>query len=180
MAKKDFDVEEFKRLVEGLHREQDKIEQMEPADKTSYLEERSKLKELFRDEGVKHFPVILKASTAGTLETLLRETERLIGNTYRIHIVDYGVGPVTEGDMHNALQTGAVIFGFDVPCQHAVVKGAFTEGCCIRLYKVIYKFLEDMENYVHDARRELEMEQEQHHHRHPHHTLCKKPIVIVG
>jgi translation initiation factor IF-2 len=62
-----------------------------------------KLKEVYRDEDVKHYPVILKASSAGTLETLLTEAEKVVGqNNYRISIIDYSVGPVTEGDMTNA------------------------------------------------------------------------------
>lgn len=74
---------------------------------------------------MKHFPIILKASSAGTLETLLQEAEKVVGtNNYRISIIDYSVGPVTEGDMSNAQQTGAVIFSFDVPCAPMVTKSA--------------------------------------------------------
>ena len=36
--------------------------------------EREILKEAFRNEEVRHFPIIIKASTAGVLETLLTET----------------------------------------------------------------------------------------------------------
>lgn len=62
-----------------------------------------KLKEVYRDEDVQHFPIIIKASQAGVLETLLKETEKVLGpNNYRINIIDYSVGPVTEGDMTNA------------------------------------------------------------------------------
>ena len=44
---------------------------MEDDEKEKYQEDRLKLKEVFRNEDVKHFPIIIKASTAGTLETLL-------------------------------------------------------------------------------------------------------------
>jgi translation initiation factor IF-2 len=46
--------------------------------------------------------MIIKASTAGTLETLLQETDKLIKGIYRINVIDYSVGPITEGDMNNA------------------------------------------------------------------------------
>lgn len=59
-----------------------------------------KLKELYRGEDIKHFPLVIKASSAGVLETLLKEAEKVVGsNNYRISIIDYSVGPVTEGDM---------------------------------------------------------------------------------
>ena len=48
-----------------------------------------KLKEVFRDEDIRHFPIILKASTAGVLETLLSETDKLIKGMYRVNIIDY-------------------------------------------------------------------------------------------
>jgi len=76
---------------------------------------------------------MLKASSAGTLETLLKEAEKIVGqNNYRISIIDYSVGPVTEGDMTNAAQTGAVILAFDVPCAPLVVKAAQNQGVIVR------------------------------------------------
>lgn len=93
---------------------------MDDQEKAKYTEEKMKLKEVFRDEDIKHFPIILKASTAGVLETLLTETDKLIRGLYRVNIIDYQVGPITEGDLTNAAQTGAVVFGFDVPCNPMV------------------------------------------------------------
>ena len=61
-----------------------------------------KLKEVYRGEDIEHFPIIIKASTVGTLETLLKETEKHIKGTYRINVIDYAVGPITEGDLNNA------------------------------------------------------------------------------
>ncbi len=48
-----------------------------------------KLKEVFRDEEIKHFPIIIEASTAGVLETLLSETDKLIKGLYRVNVIDY-------------------------------------------------------------------------------------------
>lgn len=93
---------------------------MDEDEKLKYNEEKLKMKEIFRDEEVKHFPLIIKASTAGALETLLKETEKFVKGIYRINIIDYGVGPITEGDMQNARSSGAVILGFDVPASPVV------------------------------------------------------------
>lgn len=76
---------------------------MSPQELAKYEQERMKLKEIYRDEDVKHFPIIIKASSAGVLETLLKESEKIVGtDNYRINIIDYSVGPITEGDMTSA------------------------------------------------------------------------------
>ena len=132
---------------------------MDEDEKAKYREEKMKLKEVFRDEDIKHFPIILKASTAGVLETLLTETDKLIKGLYRVNVIDYQVGPITEGDLSNAAQTGAVIFGFDVPCNPMVQRSAESQSVSIHQHKLIYKYVEDIENYVHDVRREIQEEE---------------------
>lgn len=51
---------------------------MDEEEKLEYSVEKQKLKEVFRSEDIKHFPIIIKASSAGTLETLLKEAEKVI------------------------------------------------------------------------------------------------------
>lgn len=123
-AKKEFDKEEFKKIVSDLQSEKQKLNEMSEQEKLKYQEEKLKLKEVFRDEDVRHFPIILKASTAGTLETLMQEVEKVIKGIYRINVIDYSVGPITEGDLSNASSTGGVIFGFDVSCNPIVTKSS--------------------------------------------------------
>ena len=123
-AKKDFDKEEFKKIVSDLQNEKQKLNEMTEQEKLKYQEEKLKLKEVFRDEDVRHFPIILKASTAGTLETLMQEVEKVIKGIYRINVIDYSVGPITEGDLSNASSVGGVIFGFDVSCTPIVTKSS--------------------------------------------------------
>jgi translation initiation factor IF-2 len=75
--------------VAELQAEKAKMKEMDEEEKAKYTEEKMKLKEVFRDEDIKHFPIILKASTAGVLETLLTETDKLIKGIYRVNIIDY-------------------------------------------------------------------------------------------
>ena len=42
--------------------------------------------------------------------------------------------------------------GFDVPCSPVVTKTAESAKVVIRQHKIIYKFLEDITNFVHDAK----------------------------
>jgi translation initiation factor IF-2 len=122
---------------------------MTPEERKKYLDEKNQLKEIFRTEDLmyKHYPLIIKASSAGTLETLIHELDKRFRNSSTLQLIDYGIGPISEGDMANAVKTEAVIFGFDVGCHPPVEKKASPEGCCIRLHKLIHKFEEDIENY---------------------------------
>ena len=63
-----------------------------------------------------------------------------------------GVGPLSEKDLNEAHQIGAVIFGFDIlapPNISGRIEGA---GISVHLHKLIYKFQEDLENLVHDIK----------------------------
>jgi Translation-initiation factor 2 len=100
--KLDYDREEFKKIIGDLKEEKEKLEIMDEEERKQYQEEKLKLKEVFRDEDVKHYPIIIKASTAGVLETLLKETDKFIKGIYRVNVIDYSVGPITEGDLSNA------------------------------------------------------------------------------
>eukprot|EP00347_Sterkiella_histriomuscorum_P003228 403365101 len=156
---KQFEQDEFKKILHNYQEEQKKREAMSPVEQARYDQERQKLKEVYRDEDVKHFPIMIKASQAGVLETLLKEAEKVVGtHNYRINIIDYSVGPVTEGDMNTALQTGAVIFGFDVPIAPVVSRTAESIGVCVKQHRIIYKFLEDVEHFVYDANTKIQEE----------------------
>ncbi len=54
----------------------------------------------------------------------MQEVEKIIKGIYRINVIDYSVGPITEGDLSNAASTGGVIFGFDVSCNPVVSKSS--------------------------------------------------------
>jgi translation initiation factor IF-2 len=71
-------------------------------ERSEYEEERFKIKEQLRNEDIKMFPIMIKSSTAGSLETLLKEAKKLLKGMYRIEIIETGVGPVTEGDINLA------------------------------------------------------------------------------
>jgi translation initiation factor IF-2 len=70
------------------------------------------------------------------------------------------VGPITEGDLSNAIQTGAIILGFDVSCTPMVTKSAEAQGVIIHQHKLIYKYVEDVENFVFDVRRIIQEDQD--------------------
>ncbi len=52
-----------------------------------------------------------------------------------------------------------MIFGFDVPCNPIVTKSAEAQNVSIHQHKLIYKYVEDVEFFIHDVRREMQEEQ---------------------
>lgn len=89
----------------------------------------------------------------------MTETEKVIKGIYRINIVDQSVGPISEADLNNATDTGATIIAFDVPCHPTVQKRAEPLGVVVRMHKIIYKFIEDIENFATDVKVEMDVEQ---------------------
>ncbi len=150
--KKQYDIEEFKRIVKDFRQEKEKVEGMDPEEREKYLEDKNQLKDILRpdseEKGMKHYPLIIKASSAGTLETLITEVEKIMGDHHSLQLIDFGIGAITEGDMQNAATSGAVIFGFDVGIHPPIEKKAASpEGVCIRLHKLIGRFIDDIQNY---------------------------------
>ena len=95
---------------------------MEPLERDKWLQDDADLKDILRPEkAIKYYPVIIKASSAGTLETLIREVENF---SPHLHLIDYGIGPISEGDLQNASVLGAVIFGFNVGLHPSIEKKA--------------------------------------------------------
>jgi translation initiation factor IF-2 len=62
------------------------------------------------------------------------------------------VGPISEADLSHAQTTGALILAFDVPCSPMMEKKAEAQGVTVRLHKLIYSFIEDVQDIVHDVK----------------------------
>eukprot|EP00349_Pseudokeronopsis_sp_Brazil_P010299 CAMPEP_0202979142 /NCGR_PEP_ID=MMETSP1396-20130829/85370_1 /ASSEMBLY_ACC=CAM_ASM_000872 /TAXON_ID= /ORGANISM="Pseudokeronopsis sp., Strain Brazil" /LENGTH=117 /DNA_ID=CAMNT_0049718427 /DNA_START=504 /DNA_END=857 /DNA_ORIENTATION=- len=106
--------------------------------------EKQQMREMFSGQTVQMYPVIIKAPSAGVLETLLAESQKILKGKYRVQIIDSSVGAVNETDITSAANSGAIIIGFDVKCNPLAQKIASGSGVKIRLHKIIYKFLEDL------------------------------------
>jgi len=76
-AKREFEVEEFRRMLVEYREERRKVEAMSKEEREVYMREREQVEEVLRpDMEMKEYPMIVKASTAGTLETLLNAIEK--------------------------------------------------------------------------------------------------------
>lgn len=144
------------KVHENLEKERHELEQMDEDEFLQAQAEKAKLKALFRqdDDDFKSYPLIIKANQAGSLETLLMESSKIIGQHYQVSILDSGVGPISEADISQATSTGAIIIGFDVPCSQPNAKKAEALGVPVRVHKLIYKFMDDLNDIVHDVKLE--------------------------
>lgn len=111
---------------------------------------RATLEELFaryKSGEAKELSLILKADVRGSLEPIVNSLGDL-GKQQKditLQILHAETGNVTESDVMLAAASNAIILGFNVEADQASRHLAETEGVSIRLYKVIYRMLEDVE-----------------------------------
>lgn len=94
---------------------------------------------------VKELSLIVKADVQGSLEALRSSLERLSTDKVYVNIIHGGVGAVSETDVNLAIASDAIIIGFNVRPDTTARKAAEREGVEIRLYRVIYEVIDDIE-----------------------------------
>ncbi|HQO43642.1 MAG TPA: translation initiation factor IF-2, partial [Bacillota bacterium] len=106
------------------------------------------LEELFNQiqEGkVKELNIILKADVQGSVEAVRQSLARLSNEEVKVNTIHGGVGAITESDVMLASASNAIIIGFNVRPQPMAIALAEKEKVDIRLYRVIYNAIEDVE-----------------------------------
>ncbi|MFZ3151690.1 MAG: translation initiation factor IF-2 [Anaerolineaceae bacterium] len=111
---------------------------------------RATLEELFaryKSGEAKELRLILKADVRGSLEPIVNSLGDL-GKQQKdisLQILHAETGNITESDVMLAAASDAIILGFNVEADQPSRHLAETEGVSIRLYKIIYRMLEDVE-----------------------------------
>ncbi len=109
----------------------------------------STLEQLFSQiqEGeVKDLNLIIKGDVQGSVGAIVSSLEKLNNENVRVKIVHTGVGTVNESDIMLAGTTGSIIIGFNVRPSTTVQTMADRENIQIRLYRVIYDIINDVED----------------------------------
>ena len=109
---------------------------------------RASLDDLFNqiEQGeLKELNIIVKADVQGTAEAVKQALERLSNDKVRVKTIHSGVGTINESDVILASASNAIIIGFNVRPPNNVVELAEKEKIDIRLYRVIYNAIEDLE-----------------------------------
>ena len=94
---------------------------------------------------IKELPIIVKADVQGSVEAVKQSLEKLSNDEVRVRVIHGGVGTVSEGDVMLASASNAIIIGFNVRPDPVVAESAKKDGVDIRLYRIIYDALEEVE-----------------------------------
>jgi translation initiation factor IF-2 len=88
--------------------------------------------------------VIVKADVQGSLTSVVNSL-RIIDTQGEIalHIIGSGVGDITENDIRLAADRKTIVYGFNVGISNAVKQLAARDKVQVRMFKVIYKLLDD-------------------------------------
>jgi len=98
------------------------------------------------EEGkLKELDLIIKADVQGSVEALKASLLKLSNDEVVVKVIHGGVGAITESDVSLAAASNAIIIGFDVRPDAVAKSTAEHEGVEIKLYKVIYQAIEDVE-----------------------------------
>ncbi len=94
---------------------------------------------------VKDLNIIVKADVQGSVEAVRQSLEKLTSDEVRVNVIHGAVGAVTESDVRLAEVSNAIIIGFNVRPAANVADLAAEAEVDIRLYRVIYNAIEDIE-----------------------------------
>jgi len=94
---------------------------------------------------MKELGIIVKADVQGSVEAVRQSLEKLSNEEVRVRVIHGGVGAVTESDVLLASASNAIIIGFNVRPEPAAKTFAENEKVDVRLYRVIYHAIEDIQ-----------------------------------
>jgi len=106
------------------------------------------LEDLFsqiKEGHVKDLNLIIKADVQGSVEAIKQSMEKLSNDEVKVKVIHGGVGAIIEADVRLAEVSNAIIIGFNVRPAVNVLEMAQNAGVDLRMYRIIYDALEDIE-----------------------------------
>ncbi len=94
---------------------------------------------------VKELGIIVKADVQGSVEAVKQSLVKLSNEEVVVKVIHGGVGAINESDVSLASASNAIIIGFNVRPDAQAKATAEREGVDLRLYKVIYNAIEDVQ-----------------------------------
>ncbi|MCD8117325.1 MAG: translation initiation factor IF-2 [Oscillospiraceae bacterium] len=95
---------------------------------------------------MKDFNIIVKADVKGSAEAVKASLEKLSNEEVRVKVIHCAVGAINESDVMLASTSNAVIVGFNVRPDNAARDSAARSDVDIRLYRVIYDCINEIES----------------------------------
>ncbi|MCR5587177.1 MAG: translation initiation factor IF-2 [Lachnospiraceae bacterium] len=94
---------------------------------------------------VKELDLIVKADVQGSVEAVKQSLLKLSNEEVQVRVIHAGVGAINESDVDLASASNAIIIGFNVRPDNSAKETAEREKVDVRLYRVIYDAIEDIE-----------------------------------
>ncbi len=94
---------------------------------------------------LKELNIIVKADVQGSAEAVKQNLEKLSNEEVRVRVIHNGVGAVNESDIMLASASNAIIVGFNIRPDAVAKSLAERDGVEMRMYRVIYDCLEDVQ-----------------------------------
>ncbi|MGZ8717034.1 MAG: translation initiation factor IF-2 [Gaiellaceae bacterium] len=89
--------------------------------------------------------LVIKGDVVGSVEAVVSELSKFEHSEVRLNVIHEGVGAITQNDIMLASASNALLVGFNVRPNAEARELAQKEGVEIRLYTVIYKLTEEIE-----------------------------------
>ncbi len=102
--------------------------------------------EQIKEGNLKELDIVVKADVQGSVEALKQSLEKLSNDEVAVKVIHSGVGAVNGSDVMLASASNALIIGFNVRPDAQAKIDAERDNVDIRLYKVIYNAIEDVES----------------------------------
>ena len=94
---------------------------------------------------MKELNIIVKADVQGAVEAMAASLMKLEVEGVNVRIIHTGAGAITESDISLAAASNAIVIGFNVRPDTNAKRAAEAEGVDIRLHRIIYKVIEEIE-----------------------------------
>ncbi|NCB29265.1 MAG: translation initiation factor IF-2, partial [Clostridia bacterium] len=135
------DDEKMARELAEQRRDQEKAERNQALHKVTL----DNLFESIQEGQVKELPIIVKGDVQGSVEAVRASLEKLSREEVRVRVIHCGVGAINETDVMLADASHAIIVGFNVRPDRAAAESAEIHGVDMRMYRIIYDCLEEIE-----------------------------------
>ena len=99
-----------------------------------------------KEGDVKELNIIVKADVQGSVEAVRQSLEKLSNDEVKVKVIHGGVGAINESDVMLANASNAIIVGFNVRPDPVAQAGVERDGVDMRMYRVIYDCIEEIES----------------------------------
>jgi len=108
---------------------------------------------------VQEVNIVLKTDTTGSAEAVKASLEKLSNEQVHINVIHSSAGAITESDLMLAQASGAIVYGFNVRPSANITQKAEQAGVEIRLHRIIYDLINEMEAAIKGMYKKEKVEQ---------------------